>query len=219
MVLEALWISGLNAILHIDNISQMYNRCHGVPQGSVLGPLLFILYINDITQSSNKLIFTMFADDTSLLLKIDRNYYHPSLKNELKNIMDWFKSNYLLLNCDKTDYLYCGPHFRKNTIKGEHNLSEFHEYIPQYTIEYKILPNYMYQVLDDEGPHTYYSKINENGEFVFDELHRVVPQYVIKEHTVTESGLIVKSNKIKYLGVIFDSDLNFKNIFILLQGK
>ena len=66
----------------------------------------------------------------------------------------------------------------------------------------------MFHSLYDEGSH--YSKINEVGEFIFEELHTVVPHYLIKEHINTKDGLIVENNEIKYLGVIFDSSLNFR---------
>ena len=69
---------------------------YGVPQGSVLGPLLFLLYVNDIYSSSNKLNFYLFADDTNIL------YSHKNLKSlenvvnfELNNVFQWLTSNKL----------------------------------------------------------------------------------------------------------------------------
>ncbi len=86
--------------------SNMRKLCKGVPQGSILGPLLFLLYINDLTYVSTKLHFTLFADDTTVLFADD------SLKSsfdvascELRIVFDWFIANRLCLNVVKTHFM------------------------------------------------------------------------------------------------------------------
>ena len=89
----------------------------GVPQGSILGPLLFILYINDITKTSKLLEFILFADDTTIL------YSDPDLKNkvdlinkELEEVNNWFKANKLSVNASKTNCMVLGtPHKTSKT--------------------------------------------------------------------------------------------------------
>ena len=78
----------------------------GVPQGSILGPLLFILYINDIVHSSNTLKFTLFADDTTIFYssKLPPETQHI-LDAELNNVNQWLICNKLSLNTDKSCYL------------------------------------------------------------------------------------------------------------------
>ena len=79
----------------------------GVPQGSILGPLLFLLYVNDLQKASNILKPIMFADDTNLF------FSHKNIKNlfktmnkELINIQEWFNANKLSVNATKTKYSF-----------------------------------------------------------------------------------------------------------------
>ena len=75
----------------------------GVPQGSILEPLLFIIYINDIVKSSTILSFSLFADDTSLVASHKNLTCLKSIVNtESLRISEWFKVNRLSLNIVKT---------------------------------------------------------------------------------------------------------------------
>ena len=77
----------------------------GVPQGSILGPLLFIIYINDLCQISDFLNPIMFADDTNLFCsnkEIKTLFMKANI--ELKKISEWFRANKLPLNEDKTNF-------------------------------------------------------------------------------------------------------------------
>ena len=75
----------------------------GALQRSILGPLLFLLYINDLPQTSKLLEPIMFAEDTNLFyLGKDIHSLFNTVNNELSNIRQWFNSNKLSLNADKT---------------------------------------------------------------------------------------------------------------------
>ena len=86
--------------------SNMKQIVCGVPQGSILGPLLFLLYINDISSVSNVFSSVLFADDTTLLYSSNNLQELPAtVNNELSNIMQWLNANRLSLNIEKTNFM------------------------------------------------------------------------------------------------------------------
>ena len=94
-----------------DSISSYSMIKTGVPQGSILGPLLFIIYMNDIAQVTDKFYFTIYADDTTLIAPIctfsvndkhDFDTISLNINAELKLITDWLALNKLSLNAKKT---------------------------------------------------------------------------------------------------------------------
>ncbi len=108
-------------LLEIDGSnSDMLSLTTGVPQGSIIGPLLFIIYINDIAQTSKLFDFIRYADDTTLSTTLEivisntPNLNADNILNtELKNVNDWLKLNKLSLNLNKCKYMIFHIHRKK----------------------------------------------------------------------------------------------------------
>lgn len=85
--------------------SQIENKL-GVPQGSILGPLLFILYINDICQVVKHCVVKLFADDTSIYI-CGKNISQmvQQLNEDLNSIFNWLQHNKMKINISKTVYM------------------------------------------------------------------------------------------------------------------
>ena len=106
--------------------SQLKDITCGVPQGSVLGPLLFLIYINDLPNISIQ--FFLFADDTNIYYEAESSEQLEQVINkELKKLHTWLMVSRLSLNMDKTNYIMFHPYnkpinhtitlkFRKNAI-------------------------------------------------------------------------------------------------------
>jgi hypothetical protein len=98
-----------------NNISEMKNIEFGVPQGSVLGPLLFIIYINDITKYMDNVHTSLYADDI-LLISVHQNYdvMINNLQSDFNAINDWLILNELFINENKTQFItISSPHMKK----------------------------------------------------------------------------------------------------------
>ena len=110
------------SIIHVNqNKKILYVVSHKNPFWVLL---LFILYVNDVDDTSNVLEFILFADDTTIL------YSHPNTGNqincineELKEVSNWFKANKLSVNTSKTNYMILGTlHMVSNIDELDENV-------------------------------------------------------------------------------------------------
>ncbi|CAB3986933.1 Hypothetical predicted protein [Paramuricea clavata] len=93
----------------------------GVPQGSILGPILFLLYANDLPDAVGHSKIASFADDTKLFKKVDSTSDAISLQSDLSSLENWSTSSGLVFNQDKCK---CQRVTRKkNPIKYEYNIN------------------------------------------------------------------------------------------------
>jgi retron-type reverse transcriptase len=105
---------------HVSQISDI--KC-GVPQGSILGPLLFLIYMKDISNASSLLHFIMFADDTNVFMSNKSiDVLIKTINVELKHVGEWFKANKLSLNLQKTNFILFNSK-RKTELKLDCDLT------------------------------------------------------------------------------------------------
>lgn len=114
----------------------------GVPQGSILGPLLFIIYINDLAYLDSKCKFFIYADDTALFFRHkDPIVLQDMINTTLPKVSNWLRSNFLSLNASKTIYQVYNKHKLDININVE---------IDHVDIEKKHTVKYLGILIDDD---------------------------------------------------------------------
>ena len=94
--------------------SKLLSISCSVPQGSVLGLILFLIYINDLPNASEKLKFYLFADDANIYFESSALSNLIKIVNrELRSVNRWLDANKLSLNIDKTNYII----FHSSSVK------------------------------------------------------------------------------------------------------
>ena len=121
-----------------DTISSSQTIICGIPQGSTLGPLLFLLYINDLPNCSSKLSFRIFADDTNMFYTSNNLRNLESVMNEeFKLVVKYCATNKLSINLSKTNYILVSSSrlsgsINVNDIKIQSQIKYLGAYIDQH---------------------------------------------------------------------------------------
>ena len=115
------YLTGRKQFVQVNEYSStIFNILCGVPQGSVLGPKLFILYINDLCNVSKLVKYVLFADDTNIFKSGDNvQELCNELSIELCRLIVWFKANKLSLIVSKTQFMVFGRYKDAENLKIE----------------------------------------------------------------------------------------------------
>ena len=97
--------------------SEWSNVRKGVPQGSILGPLLFIVYVNDLPRVEQSCGVKQYADDTTLYASGSISEVEDGLRKDLEGVTKWVKENRLPLNVRKTQMMLLGRRRRATELE------------------------------------------------------------------------------------------------------
>ncbi len=147
-----------------DHVSEKIEINHGVPQGTVLGPLLFIFYLNDLTWVVKNCTLKMFADDTLIYYASSNvNDINNMINEDLKNVNEWLCTNTMALNLEKTKFMLISN--RTSDINCEIKLNN---YIIETVSEFKYLGVVVDEHLTFQKHAIYLSgKINKKVGFLY----------------------------------------------------
>ena len=131
------FLSNINQVVVVDNIlSYIAEVLSGVPQGTVLGPLLFLVYLNDLSDFIDYCDFSYFADDNRLYKSISFTHDASFLQEDLINISNWANANNMKLHDEKFVFVNYNTRHKNFSLA---NLPFYKEYMSYTTKEGHVL--------------------------------------------------------------------------------
>ena len=129
-------------------LSDFSGITHGIPQGSILGPLLFIIYINDLPTCNIVSRPMMYADDTTLTASAkDPITLQTIMNQDLEKVQAWLRANKLTLNVKKTKFMIIGSKFKLDQVPNDLTVKINNESLDR-KFEYKSLGLHIDQYLN-----------------------------------------------------------------------
>ena len=120
------------------NPTEFITTCSGVPQGSVLGPILFLIYMNSILNEINYCHYELFVDDLQIYIQCKASSYNSAIinmQNDVNSVVDWTTRNHLKLNPNKIKAINFGTAYQLNNLNILYGTD-----IPSVTVSNVIIP-------------------------------------------------------------------------------
>ena len=157
----------------------------GVPQGSVLGPLLFILFINDLPNINSKVQFILYADDANIIITAETEAEIISILEELcRDLVQWVNINGLFLNLKKTNYMVF-------TRKRSSVLENFDPYVGQVKIERKTVARFLGVLIDEKLTWSYHiAAVKAKMSRYIGTLYKLKKKLPLKARLLTFNSLV-----------------------------
>jgi hypothetical protein len=168
----------INNMKIVTCVSTIRELKHGVPQGSVLGLILFFLYINDLLLNITGLKIVLFADDTNILVS-GKNVTNLQYKinNVMTELQTWFKLNNLVVNVENTMAMSF------HTIQNKRSVSPhiiFEGRDSQYNKETKFLGVYIIENMKWNSHNKYLSSKLSKSYYMINSLRGIMSHYILR---------------------------------------